>query len=151
MTLISVYFSCFSTVRSRKKNKQTSSRQKSSKSKSKKQSSSSQSSKQRAGPNSPADIDDLVRNLSRGPRLTLCPFFREPVSAEEAEDYLDIISQPMDFQTMLGKFSQGSYRHAQDFLEDIKLVFSNAEEYNQVLFVVFCRLFALKIFCLAPF
>uniref|UniRef100_A0A671X536 Tyrosine-protein kinase BAZ1B n=1 Tax=Sparus aurata TaxID=8175 RepID=A0A671X536_SPAAU len=57
--------------------------------------------------------------------------FREPVSPEEAEDYLDIISQPMDFQTMLGKFSQGSYRHAQDFLEDIKLVFSNAEEYNQ--------------------
>uniref|UniRef100_A0A3B5A1W5 Tyrosine-protein kinase BAZ1B n=1 Tax=Stegastes partitus TaxID=144197 RepID=A0A3B5A1W5_9TELE len=57
--------------------------------------------------------------------------FREPVSAEEAEDYLDIITQPMDFQTMLGKFSQGSYRHAQDFLEDLKLVFSNAEEYNQ--------------------
>uniref|UniRef100_A0A665TDK6 Tyrosine-protein kinase BAZ1B n=1 Tax=Echeneis naucrates TaxID=173247 RepID=A0A665TDK6_ECHNA len=57
--------------------------------------------------------------------------FREPVSAEEAEDYLDIISQPMDFQTMLGKFSQGSYRHANDFLEDMKLVFSNAEEYNQ--------------------
>lgn len=57
--------------------------------------------------------------------------FREPVSSEEAEDYLDIISQPMDYQTMLGKFSQGSYRHAQDFLEDVKLVFSNAEEYNQ--------------------
>lgn len=37
----------------------------------------------------------------------------------------------MDFQTMLGKFSQNSYRHAQDFLEDMKLVFSNAEEYNQ--------------------
>uniref|UniRef100_A0A8C9Z9E9 Tyrosine-protein kinase BAZ1B n=1 Tax=Sander lucioperca TaxID=283035 RepID=A0A8C9Z9E9_SANLU len=57
--------------------------------------------------------------------------FREPVSTEEAEDYLDIISQPMDFQTMLGKFSQGLYRHGQDFLEDLKLVFSNAEEYNQ--------------------
>uniref|UniRef100_A0A3Q2EBH8 Tyrosine-protein kinase BAZ1B n=1 Tax=Cyprinodon variegatus TaxID=28743 RepID=A0A3Q2EBH8_CYPVA len=57
--------------------------------------------------------------------------FREPVSPDEAEDYLDIISEPMDFQTMLGKFSQGSYRHAQDFLEDMKLVFSNAEEYNQ--------------------
>lgn len=60
-----------------------------------------------------------------------CSSCREPVSSEEAEDYLDIISQPMDFQTMLGKFSQSSYRHAQDFLEDIKLVFSNAEEYNQ--------------------
>uniref|UniRef100_A0A672HU89 Tyrosine-protein kinase BAZ1B n=1 Tax=Salarias fasciatus TaxID=181472 RepID=A0A672HU89_SALFA len=57
--------------------------------------------------------------------------FREPVSLEEAEDYLDIISQPMDFQTMLGKFGQSSYRHAQDFFEDLKLVFSNAEEYNQ--------------------
>lgn len=59
------------------------------------------------------------------------PPHREPVSTEEAEDYLDIISQPMDFHTMLGKFRQGSYRHGQDFLEDLKLVFSNAEEYNQ--------------------
>uniref|UniRef100_A0A8C6U600 Tyrosine-protein kinase BAZ1B n=1 Tax=Neogobius melanostomus TaxID=47308 RepID=A0A8C6U600_9GOBI len=57
--------------------------------------------------------------------------FREPVSPDEAEDYLDIISQPMDFQTMLGKFGEGSYRNAQDFVEDVKLVFSNAEEYNQ--------------------
>ncbi|XP_040902042.1 tyrosine-protein kinase BAZ1B isoform X2 [Toxotes jaculatrix] len=138
-------------LRPRKKNKQSSSRQKSSKSKSKKQSSSScQSSKQRTGPNSPADIDELVRQSSQsGVRrqaleLERCEEilkklmkfryswpFREPVSPEEAEDYLDIISQPMDFQTMLGKFSQGSYRHAQDFLEDMKLVFSNAEEYNQ--------------------
>lgn len=53
------------------------------------------------------------------------------MSLDEAEDYLDIISQPMDFQTMLGKLSQGSYRHPQGFLEDVKLVFSNAEEYNQ--------------------
>ncbi|XP_035536333.1 tyrosine-protein kinase BAZ1B [Morone saxatilis] len=139
-------------LRPRKKNKQSSSRQKSSKSKSKKpsSSSSSQSNKQRTGPNSPADIDELVRQSSQSgvrrqalelerceeilKKLTKFRYswpFREPVSPEEAEDYLDIISQPMDFQTMLGKFSQGSYRHAQDFLEDIKLVFSNAEEYNQ--------------------
>lgn len=63
-------------------------------------------------------------------RTSLCSSYREPVSKDEAEDYLDIISQPMDLQTMLGKFSQGSYRHCQDFLEDVKLVFSNAEEYN---------------------
>ncbi|XP_074497887.1 tyrosine-protein kinase BAZ1B isoform X2 [Sebastes fasciatus] len=138
-------------LRPRKKNKQSSSRPKSSKSKSKKpSSSSSQSSKQRTGPSSPADIDELVRQSSQsGVRrqaleLERCEEilkklmkfryswpFREPVSPDEAEDYLDIISQPMDFQTMLGKFSQGSYRHAQDFMEDLKLVFSNAEEYNQ--------------------
>ncbi|CAI5694287.1 unnamed protein product [Oreochromis niloticus] len=138
-------------LRPRKKNKQSSSRQKSSKSKSKKSASSSnQSGKQRTGPNSPADIDELVRQSSQTGvsrqvlELERCEEivkklmkfryswpFREPVSPEEAEDYLDIISQPMDFQTMLGKFSQGSYRHAQEFLEDVKLVFSNAEEYNQ--------------------
>ncbi|TDH15017.1 hypothetical protein EPR50_G00026860 [Perca flavescens] len=138
-------------LRPRKKNKQSPSRQKSSKSKPKKQSSSSsQSSKQRTGPNSPADIDELVRQSSlsgvrrQAVELERCEEilkklmkfryswpFREPVSTEEAEDYLDIISQPMDFQTMLGKFSQGLYRHGQDFLEDLKLVFSNAEEYNQ--------------------
>ncbi|KAF7665563.1 hypothetical protein LDENG_00138350 [Lucifuga dentata] len=136
-------------LRPRKKNKQSSSHQKGSKSKSKKPAT-SQSSKQRSGPNSPADIDELVRQSSQtGVRrqtlaLERCEEilkklikfryswpFREPVSLEEAEDYLDIISKPMDFQTMLGKFSKGSYRHAQDFLQDIKLVFSNAEEYNQ--------------------
>ncbi|XP_029964332.1 tyrosine-protein kinase BAZ1B-like isoform X3 [Salarias fasciatus] len=134
-------------LRPRKKNKQSSTRQKSSKSKSKKP---SQGSKQKTGPNSPADIDELVRQSSQtGVRRQVLELerceeilkklmkfryswpFREPVSLEEAEDYLDIISQPMDFQTMLGKFGQSSYRHAQDFFEDLKLVFSNAEEYNQ--------------------
>lgn len=62
--------------------------------------------------------------------ISSCFSYREPVSKDEAEDYLDIISQPMDLQTMLGKFSQGSYRHCQDFMEDMKRVFSNAEEYN---------------------
>ncbi|KAM3875427.1 tyrosine-protein kinase BAZ1B [Diretmus argenteus] len=138
-------------LRPRKKNKQSSSRPKGLKSKPKKQSpSSGRSSKQRTGPNSPADIDELVRQSSRtGVRkqsleLAKCEDilqklirfryswpFREPVSTEEAEDYLDIISSPMDFHTMQGKFSQGSYRHAQDFLEDMKLIFSNAEEYNR--------------------
>ncbi|XP_068173733.1 tyrosine-protein kinase BAZ1B [Antennarius striatus] len=138
-------------LRPRKKTKQSSSRPKSSKTKPKKPSSSSgQSSKQRSGPNCPADIDELVRQSTQSgvsrqalelerceeilKKLTKFRFswpFREPVSPDEAEDYLDIISQPMDFQTMLGKISQGAYRHPQDFLEDMKLVFSNAEEYNQ--------------------
>ncbi|XP_075871185.1 tyrosine-protein kinase BAZ1B isoform X2 [Nelusetta ayraudi] len=135
-------------LRPRKKNKQqsSSSRQKSLKSKSKKAS----ASKQRTGPSSPADIEELARQSSQSGlsrqalELERCEEilkklirfryswpFREPVSLDEAEDYLDIISQPMDFQTMLGKLSQGSYRHPHGFLEDVKLVFSNAEEYNQ--------------------
>lgn len=53
------------------------------------------------------------------------------MSAEEAEDYLDIISTPMDFSNMQSKFKSLQYRSPQDFVEDMKLVFSNAEEYNQ--------------------
>nr|XP_015223247.1 PREDICTED: tyrosine-protein kinase BAZ1B isoform X2 [Lepisosteus oculatus] len=102
------------------------------------------------GLSSPADIDELVRQSSRQGisrqalelekcEEILCKLvkfryswpFREPVSPEEAEDYLDVISQPMDFQTMLRKCAAGQYRNGCDFLEDMKLVFSNAEEYNQ--------------------
>uniref|UniRef100_A0A8C9ENT1 Tyrosine-protein kinase BAZ1B n=1 Tax=Pavo cristatus TaxID=9049 RepID=A0A8C9ENT1_PAVCR len=57
--------------------------------------------------------------------------FREPVTTEEAEDYCEVISNPMDFQTMQSKCSCGSYRSVQEFLSDMKQVFSNAERYNQ--------------------
>ncbi|XP_042298170.1 tyrosine-protein kinase BAZ1B [Sceloporus undulatus] len=57
--------------------------------------------------------------------------FREPVTTEEAEDYFEVISSPMDFQTMQSKCSCGGYRSVQEFLADIKQVFSNAEQYNQ--------------------
>ncbi|KAK1785309.1 hypothetical protein P4O66_018706 [Electrophorus voltai] len=106
--------------------------------------------KSRVGPSNPADIDELVRQTSRfgGSRQAqelekceeilqkLIKFryswpFREPVSAEEAEDYQDIIVSPMDFSTMQSKFQSSQYRGTHDFIEDMKLVFSNAEEYNQ--------------------
>lgn len=71
------------TVRSRKKNKLSSSRQKNSKSKSKKPaSSSSQSSKQRAGPSSLADIDELVRHYAY-------KYTGNPVEAWQMFDRLD--------------------------------------------------------------
>uniref|UniRef100_A0A8C6J7N4 Tyrosine-protein kinase BAZ1B n=1 Tax=Melopsittacus undulatus TaxID=13146 RepID=A0A8C6J7N4_MELUD len=57
--------------------------------------------------------------------------FREPVTTEEAEDYFEVISNPMDFQTIQSKCSCGNYRSVQEFLSDIKQVFSNAECYNQ--------------------
>nr|KAF6354338.1 bromodomain adjacent to zinc finger domain 1B [Myotis myotis] len=56
--------------------------------------------------------------------------FREPVTRDEAEDYYDVITHPMDFQTMQNKCSCGSYRSVQEFLTDIKQVFTNAELYN---------------------
>ncbi|XP_043120362.1 tyrosine-protein kinase BAZ1B isoform X2 [Puntigrus tetrazona] len=109
-----------------------------------------QSPKSRPASSNPADIDELVRQsskpLSKKQAIEvekceeilqkLIKFrhswpFREPVSAEEAEDYQDIISCPMDFATMQDKFKSSQYHSASDFLEDVKLIFSNAEEYNQ--------------------
>lgn len=62
--------------------------------------------------------------------LHLVFLHREPVTRDEAEDYYDIITQPMDFQTMQNKCSCGSYRSVQEFLTDMKQVFTNAELYN---------------------
>ncbi|KAI5139972.1 tyrosine-protein kinase BAZ1B isoform X1 [Manis pentadactyla] len=56
--------------------------------------------------------------------------FREPVTRDEAEDYYEVITHPMDFQTVQNKCSCGSYRSVQEFLTDIKQVFTNAELYN---------------------
>ncbi|XP_023663028.1 tyrosine-protein kinase BAZ1B-like isoform X2 [Paramormyrops kingsleyae] len=104
---------------------------------------------QKESPSNAVDIDELVQqNFVRGgcrraleldrceeilQRLVKFRYswpFRKPVSPDLVEDYQDVISQPMNFQTMLCKFSDGHYRHSGDFLEDMKLVFSNAEEYN---------------------
>ncbi|TRY93838.1 hypothetical protein DNTS_023763 [Danionella cerebrum] len=108
------------------------------------------SSKSRQRASSPVDIDDLVRQSTKPPlkkhalELQKCEEilqkimkfryswpFREPVSAEEAEDYQDIITTPMDLGTMQEKFKSSNYHSVTDFLEDMKLIFSNAEEYNQ--------------------
>ncbi|MGH0140863.1 UNVERIFIED_CONTAM: hypothetical protein FKN15_072027 [Acipenser sinensis] len=110
----------------------------------------SKSSRQKVNPGIPADIEELVRQSSRQGvsrqalevqrceeilnKLVKFRFswpFREPVSAEEAEDYLEVISNPLDFQSMQRKCTNREYRHAADFVEDMKLVFSNAEQYNQ--------------------
>ncbi|XP_051512211.1 tyrosine-protein kinase BAZ1B-like [Myxocyprinus asiaticus] len=107
-------------------------------------------SKSQSASSNSADIDELVRlssktgNKKQTVQLEKCEEilqklvkfryswpFREPVSAEEAEDYQEVISNPMDFTTMQNKFTSHQYRNAQDFLEDMKLIFSNAEEYNQ--------------------
>lgn len=79
-------------------------------------------------------IDSSALRSARAPHfLLLCgsSFIREPVTTEEAEDYCEVISNPMDFQTMQSKCSCGNYRSVQEFLSDMKQVFSNAERYNQ--------------------
>nr|XP_018904780.1 PREDICTED: ATPase family AAA domain-containing protein 2-like isoform X2 [Bemisia tabaci] len=56
--------------------------------------------------------------------------FTKPVDIEEVPDYLQIIQQPMDLETMMTKIDLHRYTCAQDFLNDIDLLVRNALEYN---------------------
>ncbi|XP_072285050.1 tyrosine-protein kinase BAZ1B isoform X2 [Pyxicephalus adspersus] len=56
--------------------------------------------------------------------------FREP-NTDEDESYLKVVTTPMDFQTMQSKCSCGNYQTVQEFLNDLKLVFGNAELYYE--------------------
>ncbi|KAM8975165.1 tyrosine-protein kinase BAZ1B isoform 2-T2 [Pelodytes ibericus] len=115
---------------------------------SKKNRQSSRSSRQRTPPDNDDDLEEMIRpgkTISRRQNQELqkceeilCKLikyrfswpFREPVSNEENEDYLKVIPIPMDFQTMQSKCSCGNYQTVQEFLNDLKLVFGNAELYN---------------------
>ncbi|BET02795.1 ATPase family associated with various cellular activities (AAA) [Nesidiocoris tenuis] len=56
--------------------------------------------------------------------------FSKPVDVEEVPDYLSVIKEPMDLETMMTKIDHHKYTCAQDFLNDIDLMCANALEYN---------------------
>ncbi|KAI0827764.1 hypothetical protein BC628DRAFT_1368312 [Trametes gibbosa] len=56
--------------------------------------------------------------------------FLKPVSKSEVPDYYDIISTPMDLQTMLRKVKQRQYKSKKEFKDDLDLIWSNCFTYN---------------------
>lgn len=56
--------------------------------------------------------------------------FTKPVDIEEVPDYLEIIKEPMDLETVMSKIDKHCYICARDFLDDIDLIVRNALEYN---------------------
>ena len=46
------------------------------------------------------------------------------------KDYPNVIKQPMDFATIKAKVDSGAYKGPQHFFDDVKLVFSNARQFN---------------------
>ncbi|KAF8999060.1 hypothetical protein BDQ17DRAFT_1427970 [Cyathus striatus] len=56
--------------------------------------------------------------------------FLKPVSKSEVPDYYDVISTPMDFQTMLKKVKQKAYKSKREFQDDLELIWSNCYTYN---------------------
>ncbi|CAH2093136.1 unnamed protein product [Euphydryas editha] len=72
-------------------------------------------------------LRDICRKLASNRRFYK---FTKPVDLEEVTDYLDIIKQPMDLETMMTKVDMHKYNCAKDFLDDIDLICANALEYN---------------------
>ena len=70
--------------------------------------------------------------------MTLCwkakgsAWFHEPVDPVKfgIMDYFDIISKPMDLGTVKKKLNHNVYEKAQDFVDDMRLVWSNCYRYN---------------------
>ncbi|XP_029011640.1 bromodomain and PHD finger-containing protein 3 [Betta splendens] len=56
--------------------------------------------------------------------------FAEPVDIKEVPDYLEFISEPMDFSTMRTKLESHAYRSVADLEADFNLMVSNCLVYN---------------------
>jgi hypothetical protein len=56
--------------------------------------------------------------------------FTKPVDLEEVPDYLQVIHNPMDLETMMCKVNMGQYQSGSQFMDDVKLISSNCLNYN---------------------
>ena len=64
--------------------------------------------------------------------------FRKPVDTKKIRDYLEVITQPMDLETIHKKVDATevlgtqlpSYKNMQEFKDDLQLMFQNARIYN---------------------
>ncbi|KIJ15637.1 hypothetical protein PAXINDRAFT_169074 [Paxillus involutus ATCC 200175] len=56
--------------------------------------------------------------------------FLKPVSKSDYPDYYDVVSNPMDFQTMLRKVKAKQYKSKREFKDDLDLIWLNCYTYN---------------------
>ena len=71
----------------------------------------------------------LLNNLMKHSHAWI---FLEPVDPEKLQipDYYDIIKQPMDFGTIKNNLQGNKYLRAEEFINDVFLVFDNCLKYN---------------------
>ncbi|CAI9736477.1 family AAA domain-containing 2B [Octopus vulgaris] len=72
-------------------------------------------------------LRDIWNKLAKCRKFAI---FMRPVDIEDVPDYYDIVKEPMDLNSMLKKIDNEMYPTAQEFLDDIDLIWRNALEYN---------------------
>lgn len=68
-------------------------------------------------------LNDLQNHQSAWP-------FQKPVNAEEVPDYYNVITEPMDLETMEKRLEEDAYSTPDDFVKDARLIFNNCRRYN---------------------
>lgn len=89
------------------------------------------------------EMDELARQPKHGPHYAQLLHllnemqnhqsawpFQKPVNAEEVPDYYNVITEPMDLETMEKRLEEDAYSSPEDFVKDAKLVFNNCRRYN---------------------
>lgn len=79
--------------------------------------------------------DVRVLNLAYHTRvllLSLSVTVDAAMHRDGAPDYLDVIEHPMDLGTVLKKLGNSEYPSHEEFAADVRLVFENCREYNDI-------------------
>jgi hypothetical protein len=71
--------------------------------------------------------DEIAFKLIRFDHTRL---FIQPVKKEVVPDYYEKIQNPIDLETIRSKGKRGEYKTAQDFINDLKLMIDNSDQYN---------------------
>ncbi|KAL0634910.1 histone acetyltransferase [Maublancomyces gigas] len=89
------------------------------------------------------EMDELARQPKHGPHYAQLLHllnemqnhqsawpFQKPVSQDEVPDYYNVITEPMDLETMEKRLEEDAYSSPEEFIRDAKLIFNNCRRYN---------------------
>ncbi|KAG2490962.1 hypothetical protein HYH03_010639 [Edaphochlamys debaryana] len=74
---------------------------------------------------------ELIENVRKGLKGDVA-WFRDRVDEKLAPDYYTIVKHPMWINLVVDKLETGQYPSAQEFYDDVKLIWSNCALYNPV-------------------
>ncbi|PNH10449.1 hypothetical protein TSOC_002817, partial [Tetrabaena socialis] len=74
---------------------------------------------------------EMLQNVVKGLKADIV-WFLDRVKEEHAPDYFTIVKHPMWIKLVQQKLEHGEYATAQDFCEDVRLIWANCQLYNPV-------------------
>ncbi|KAK3101036.1 hypothetical protein FSP39_000430 [Pinctada imbricata] len=79
----------------------------------------------------PSDLSVCEQIIANTMKHKKCWPFLNPVNKKEVPDYYEIIKHPLDFQIVKDRLQCLVYGSVDEVLDDVRLIFNNAETYNQ--------------------